>query len=312
MTPETTLTKLARRAVVLLLLLGVAVLLLPAERTPRTGQWFARLGVEPRFARIGRFDVRYVRKGQGPSVILIHGLASSIYSWADVIGPLSERFDVIALDLPGFGASSKPDDLSFGDYEPTLVGLMAALDVPKAHFVGNSMGGAVSLLMAARERDRVDHVVILDSAGFNLKPGERPFLARLLASRAAGPLSERLPVKRLLTRLFLKRLIRDETRITGERVDEYVAPFLSPGALASARSLLLSRVDEDFEKDLASIQAPTLVLWGRFDPWLPLSHADRFVAEIKGARKVVLETGHMPQEEKPLEVARLIGDFLVS
>ncbi|HRB13305.1 MAG TPA: alpha/beta fold hydrolase, partial [Vicinamibacteria bacterium] len=114
-------TKLARRAVVLLLLLGVAVLLLPAERTPRTGQWFARLGVEPRVARIGRFDVRYVRKGQGPSVILIHGLASSIYSWADVIGPLSERFDVIALDLPGFGASSKPDDLAFGDYEPTLV-----------------------------------------------------------------------------------------------------------------------------------------------------------------------------------------------
>lgn len=256
--------------------------------------------------------MRYVRKGQGPSVILIHGLASSIYSWADVIGPLSERFDVIALDLPGFGASSKPDNLSFGDYAPTLVGLMGALNVPKAHFVGNSMGGAVSLLMAARERDRVDHVVILDSAGFNLQPRQRPFLARLLASRAMGPLAEGLPVKRLLTRLFLERLIQDETRITDERIDEYVAPFLSPGALASARSLLLSPIDEDFEKDIASIQAPTLVLWGRFDPWLPLSHADRFVAEIKDARKVVLETGHMPQEEKPLEVARLIGDFLIS
>ncbi len=304
--------KLARRAVVLLLVIGVVLLLLPAEKTPPAGQWLSRAGLEPKVLRVGRFDVRYVRKGQGPSVILIHGLASSIYSWADVIGPLSERFDVIALDLPGFGASSKPGDLSFGDYEPTLVGLMAALNVPKAHFVGNSMGGAVSLLMAARERDRVDHVVLLDSAGFNLQPEQRPFLARLLANRAAGSLAERLPVKRLLTRLFLKRLIQDETRITGERIDEYAAPFLAPGAVASARSLLLSRVDEDFEKDLASIQAPTLVLWGRFDPWLPLSHADRFVAEIKGARKVVLETGHMPQEEKPVEVARLIGDFLVS
>ena len=304
--------KFARRAVVLLLVLGVGLALLPAEKAPPTGQWLSRAGLTPKVIRLGRFDVRYVRKGAGPSVILIHGLASSIYSWADVIAPLSEKFDVIALDLPGFGASSKPDDLSFGDYEPTLVGLMDALDVKKAHFVGNSMGGAVSLLMAARQRDRVDHVVILDSAGFNMQPGERPFLARLLANRTAGTLAEGLPVKRLLTRLFLKRLIQDETRITEERIDEYEAPFLSPGAVASARSLLLSRVDEGFAADLASIQAKTLVLWGRFDPWLPLAHADRFVAEIKDARKVVLETGHMPQEEKPADVARLIGDFLVS
>jgi len=270
------------------------------------------MGLESKVIRVGRFDVRYVRKGQGPPVILIHGLASSIYSWADVIGPLSEKFDVIALDLPGFGASSKPDDLSFDDYEPTLVGLMNALKLPKAHFVGNSMGGAVSLLMAARQRDRVDHVVILDSAGFNMQPGERPFLARLLANRTAGTLAEHLPVRRLLTRLFLRRLIQDETRITDERIDEYTAPFLSPGAVASARSLLLSRVDEGFVANLGSIQAKTLVLWGRFDPWLPESHADRFVAEIKGARKVVLETGHMPQEERPAEVSRLIGDFLIS
>jgi len=306
------LAKFARRAVVLLLVLAVAVFLLPAEKTPATGQWLSRLGLEPKVARIGRLDVRYVRKGQGPAVILLHGLASSIYSWADVIGPLSERFDVIALDLPGFGASSKPADLSFADYEPTLLGLMEALGVPKAHFVGNSGGGAVALVMAARARDRVDHVVILDSAGFNLKPGERPFLATLLANRAAGAFADRLPVKRLMTRLFLRRVIQDETRITDERIDEYVAPFLSPGAMVSVRSLLLSRVEEGFVKDLASVQAKTLVLWGRFDPWLPLAHADRFVAEIKGARKVVLETGHMPQEERPAEVARLIGDFLIS
>jgi len=306
------LAKFARRAVVLLLVLAVAVFLLPAEKTPATGQWLSRLGLEPKVARIGRLDVRYVRKGQGPAVILLPGLASSIYSWADVIGPLSERFDVIALDLPGFGASSKTADLSFADYEPTLLGLMEALGVPKAHFVGNSGGGAVALVMAARARDRVDHVVILDSAGFNLKPGERPFLATLLANRAAGAFADRLPVKRLMTRLFLRRVIQDETRITDERIDEYVAPFLSPGAMVSVRSLLLSRVEEGFVKDLASVQAKTLVLWGRFDPWLPLAHADRFVAEIKGARKVVLETGHMPQEERPAEVARLIGDFLIS
>lgn len=304
--------KFARRAFVLLLVLGVVALLLPAEKAPLAGRWLSRAGLEAKTLRVGRFDVRYVRKGQGPSVILIHGLASSIYSWSEVIGPLSEKFDVIALDLPGFGASSKPADLVFAEYEPTLVGLMNALGVSKAHFVGNSMGGAVSLLMGARERDRVDHLVILDSAGFNLKPGERPFLARLLANRATESVVGRWPIKRVLARLFLRRLIHDETRITEERIDEYVTPFLDQGALGSARSLLLSRVDENFEKDLGAIDAKTLILWGRFDPWLPLSHADRFVAAIKGARKVILETGHMPQEERPAEVARLIGDFLIS
>lgn len=304
--------KFARRAVVLLLVGLVVILFLPREKTPPTGQWLVRAGLQTHTIRIGRMDVRYVRKGQGPPVILIHGLASSIYSWAGVIGPLSERFDVIALDLPGFGASSQPDDLSFDDYSKTLVGLMQALGIQRAHFVGNSMGGAISLLLAARQGDMVDHVVVLDSAGFALKPAERPFIVRMLASRSAGVLAERLPVRRLLTRATLRYLIQDDTTVTEERVDEYLAPSLRPGALASARSLLLSRLDDGFVADLGAIRAKTLVLWGRFDPWLPESDADRFVAAIKGARKVVLETGHMPQEEQPALVARLIGDFLIS
>jgi pimeloyl-ACP methyl ester carboxylesterase len=257
-------------------------------------------------------NVRYVRRGQGPPVILIHGLASSLYTWAEVIVPLSEHFEVIAPDLPGFGGSSQPADLVFADYPETVAGLMEALGIPKAHFVGNSLGGAVSLLLAARQRDLVDHVVVLDSAGFAVQPAERPFIARLLASRAAAVIVERLPVVRLFTEATLRHLIHNDTRVTEERIDEYVAPLLRPGAMDSARSLLLSRPDEGFVAGLGAIQAKTLVVWGRFDPWLPESHADRFVAAIKGARKVVLETGHMPQEEQPEEVARLIGDFLIS
>lgn len=270
------------------------------------------MGLEPKVIRLGRLDVRYVRKGQGPSIILIHGLASSVYSWSEVIGPLSEKFDVVALDLPGFGGSSQPADLSFDDLPRAVLGLMDALGISNAHLVGHSMGGAVALLLAARQRDRVGRVVVLDSAGFNLGPDERPFMVRVLAWRATGLAARRLPVRRFLTGATLRHLFQDETRVTGERIDEYVAPLLRPGALEAVRSLLLSRVDEGFEADLGSIQAKTLVVWGRFDPWLPESHADRFVARIKGSRKVVLETGHLPQEERPAEAVRLIGEFLIS
>jgi pimeloyl-ACP methyl ester carboxylesterase len=306
------LAKFARRAAVLFLVVGLIVLLLPAEKTPVTGQWLARQGLEPRTIRIGRFDIRYVRKGQGPAVVLIHGLASSIYTWSRVIEPLSQRFDVIALDLPGFGASSQPDDLVFDDGLRTVRGLLDTLGVPRAHFVGNSMGGALSLIMAARDPARVDRVVVLDSAGFNMESAERPFMVRVMASRAAAVFSEALPVRRLLAAATLRHLFHDKTLVTEERIDEYTAPLLRQGALASIRSLLLSRLIERFDADLAAVGAQTLVVWGSVDPWLPLSHADRFVGAIKGARKVVIEAGHMPQEEKPADVARIIGDFLAS
>ncbi len=304
--------RFARRAAVALLIALPILFLLPAEKGGATGRWMTRDRLQPKTMKVGRFDVRYVRTGEGPPLILIHGLASSAYTWSEVIGPLSLRFDVMALDLPGFGASSQPDDLSFADYGPAMVGFMDALGVEKAHLAGNSMGGAVALQMAARLSSRVDRLVLLDSAGFNLREGERPFLVRLLGSQTMGLVADRLPMKRLFTRSTLSYLLKDPARLTEERIEEYVAPFLRPGAMASARSLLRSRIDEGFVADLGRIQAKTLVLWGRFDPWLPESHADRFVAEIKGARKVVLETGHMPQEEQPEEVARLIGDFLIS
>jgi pimeloyl-ACP methyl ester carboxylesterase len=306
------LAKLWRRAALLLLVSGVVVFLLPAEKAPPTGQWLGRAGLVPHLLKVGRFEVNYVRKGQGPSVVLIHGLASSLYSWSEVLGPLSQKFDVTAVDLPGFGASSQPPDLSFAELPGSVIGLMDALGISRAHLVGSSLGGAVAAALAARQADRVDHLVILDSAGFNTRPGERPFMVRVMASPLAGSLASRLPVRRVLTAATLRHLFHDETRVTEERIDEIVAPLLRPGAPEAIRSLLLSRVDDRFVPDLKSIQAKTLVAWGRFDPWLPESQADQFVAAIKGARKVVLPTGHLPQEERPAEVAALIVELLIS
>ncbi len=301
-----------RRALFLLAACVAVLFVLPRETASPTGQWLVRAHLVPRTMRIGNLNVRYVRAGQGAPVILIHGLAANIYSWADVIGPLSEQFDVIALDLPGFGESTQPPDLTFADHPKTVLGLMDGLGLAKVSLVGNSLGGAIALLLAERNPARVDHVVVLDSAGFGMRQTERPFMIRVIGSRVAGELADRAPVKRLLTGFTIRHLMRDDTRVTEERINEYLAPFLRPGALASAQSLLASPVDERFASDLPSITAPTLIVWGRFDPWLPESHADRFVAAIKGARKVVLETGHMPQEERPAEVARLIREHLIS
>ena len=291
----------------------LGLLFWPEAPAGPTGRWLARAGVEERFTTAGGFRVRYVRAGQGSSVVLLHGFASSLYTWHDVLGPLARTHDVLAVDLPGFGASELPPALSAEAFPAVVAGLMDELGVAKASLVGNSMGGALAALFAARHPERVDRLVLLDAAGFDLAPADRPWLLRVLGSEAGGIIA-RLPRKRALATLALRQVFFDPGKVTAERIDEYLAPLQRPGAVESLRSLLAPRglrTFAGFADEVARIRAPALVVWGREDAWIPLSDADRFVAALPRARKVVLgDCGHMPQEERPEEVSRLLDDFL--
>ena len=300
-------------AVVLLSVLGLVAL----ERYDRPplppGQWLRTLGLEERFATLHGVRVRYVRAGQGPAVVLIHGLASSIYTWKDEIPALAREHEVVALDLPGFGWSDQPADLSFDLYPRVVVALMDELGLARASLVGNSLGGAVASVVAARQPGRVDRLVLIDAVGFNLRAADQPVLVRLASHPLAEAVVSRLPLQRLLVTLGLRQVFHDDTRVTEERVNEYLAAAARPGTLASLRSLAASLhpSPEDTEELLRHVAAPTLVVWGGEDAWIPLAHADRFVGAIGGARKVVLPgVGHTPQEEKPEEVVPLLLEFL--
>ena len=293
--------------------LVVAALFWPEHPAGPTGAWLSADGLVPRYESIDGLRVRYVRAGAGPPVLLIHGLGSSIYTWKDVLPALSREHDVVALDLPGFGGSEIPPGLSAAIYPRTVTGLLDCLGVARASLVGNSLGGAVAVLVAAMHPARVDRLVLLDAAGFHLAPADRPWLLRLLGSDAGGVLA-RLPRKRLFVTLALRQVFDDDRKVTSERVEEYLAPVERPGAVDALRSLLAPRgiaALASFEDVAKRVRAPTLVVWGRDDAWLPLGDAERFVAAIPGARSVVLDAcGHMPQEEFPAEVSRLVSGFL--
>jgi len=219
---------------------------------------------------------------------------------------------VVALDLPGFGGSERPADLSFADFPRAVVGLLDRLGIGRAALAGNSMGGATAAILAAGERDRVSQLVLLDAAGFNLEPRARPAAVRLAGSRLAPALAL-VPGKRLIVAHSLRQVFHDDRLVTDERVAEYLAGVLVPGTFAALASLGASLAERPalVADALARVTAPTLVIWGADDRWIPLADADRFVAGIRGARKVVIPgCGHVPQEEKPAEVARLLLDFL--
>lgn len=296
----------------LLAALGVWLSWPPPAPGP-VGGWMAQAGVAPRYETLGGARVRYVRRGSGPPVVLLHGFASSIYTWKDVLPALAEAHDVVAVDLPAHGGSDVPAELPASLYPQVVVGLLDRLGLPRATLVGNSLGGAVAVVVAARHPERVDRLALLDAAGYNFAPRDRPWILRLAGATGAGPLLERLPVQRRLVTLGLRQVFHDDRLVTRDRVDEYVAPLLRPGALRGLGALLGSTDDLGFPDIVAAVRAPALVLWGRDDLWIPAAHGERYAAALPASRMAVIDgCGHMPQEERPAEVSRLLREWLAS
>jgi pimeloyl-ACP methyl ester carboxylesterase len=304
--------KRRRRILVVVVLLLVLALVLHREGPAGpTGQWMAAAGVTRRFETVDGVRLSYVRAGAGPAVVLMHGFASSIVTWRDVLPTLARDHDVVALDFPGFGGSEIRPDLPPSAYPPLVVGLMDRLGLPRASLVGNSLGGGVAVAVAATRPERVDRLALVDSVGYNLAPKDRPLLLRVAGWKPAARLIEALPIRRALVSQALREVFHDDRLVTSDRVDEYVVPLLRPGAVAAAQSLLASGDDMGLPGLVARVRAPTLVVWGREDEWVPVAQADLFLAAIPGSRKVVIEAcGHMPQEERPAELTRLLEEFL--
>jgi pimeloyl-ACP methyl ester carboxylesterase len=132
-----------------------------------------------------------------------------------------------------------------------------------------------------------------------------------LAAAVPARVLEALPI-RPLVKIGLRQVFHDDTLVTSDKVAEYVAPMRRPGAAAALHELLLGTDDLHFPDVIRGVRAPTLIVWGRYDTWIPPRDAQRFAADIRGARVVLVETGHMPQEERPAETAALIEEFLAA
>jgi pimeloyl-ACP methyl ester carboxylesterase len=268
----------------------------------------ASAGVAPRYETVDGLRLRYVRRGQGPPVVLLHGLAASLYTWKDVLPALAAHHDVIALDLPGFGGSDIPETLDGPAEVQAVLALLDRLGVARASLVGNSLGGAIAVAIAAREPGRVDRLVLVDAAGYNFARGDRPWLLRLMGAAPAG-VARAFPI-RPLVRVALRQIFHDRRLITPTRIEEVAAPLRRPGAAGAVRAILLSTDSLGLPGIVRTVHAPTLVLWGRFDTWVAPGDAAKFAADIPGAQVVMLDAGHMPQEERPAETAALIESFL--
>ena len=274
-----------------------------------------------RFVDVGGLEIHYKDEGRGPTIVLLHGFGSSLHTWDGWVDELRADFRLIRLDLPGHGLTgpNAAHDYRTETYVRMLGRFVDRVGVDRFALAGNSMGGGISWLFTARHPERVERLVLIDASGAP-RTADAPSGARHSGGSSVMRFV-RLPViDRLVTRftprfLFEKALLEvyaDDTLVTGELVDRHYQLALRPGNRAALAARLSSQ-GGDHRDLIASLRQPTLVMWGRQDTWIPVSHAERFHAALPDSELVIYDdVGHLPMEEAPRRSAAEVRRFLSS
>lgn len=255
--------------------------------------------------------IRYVESGSGPAVVLIHGLAASMYSWRYTLAPVGKAgFRVIAFDNRGFGFSeASPDGYSNAAYVSLLFNLLDSLGINDAVLVGHSMGGAIAAEAALAHPERVRGLVLVDAAGLGVR---WPFMLRVARWPLVGSLFDGFR-GRGATAGILKVLYGEPAHVTAQDVDQYYAPLAEPGAGRALRGVLREFRFDALKGRIDSITAPTLVIWGSADRLIPPAVGQSMVADLpRGAFVLVPGAGHAVPEESPEAFNRTLLGFLHS
>ena len=252
--------------------------------------------------------------GEGDPVICIHGLGATKASFLPTVAALADDYRVIAIDLPGFGESDKPISAPYDApyFARAVTALLDRLEIERAHLIGNSMGGRVSIEMGLREPDRVDRIALLSPALAWLR--DRRW--RWLLSAPLPKLGLIQPAPRVITEPIVRNLVpggNDGWSAAG--VDEFLRSYLTPrGRVAfyeAARNIYL---DEPHGKQglwsrLAAMEPRCLFVWGRHDQLVPIGFRKYVERALPAARHLELNCGHVPQMEAPKQTHRAIGEF---
>jgi pimeloyl-ACP methyl ester carboxylesterase len=273
-------------------------------------------------------SLRYFCGGRGSPLVLVHGLGSSAaVEFYFNLEPLAANHRVLAIDLPGFGASDKPSvEYTIDVFIKAVRDLMAAEGLERAAVMGVSMGGRVALGLALESPNLVERLVLVDALGVG--PPRRVLAYRILLTRGLGELTLS-GTARALRRMrpstirrfwgwYLRRPGRVDTILSDERIadhgtllatPEYRAAYLS--ALRSIAKMGQLRDGVTVEARLSELRMPTLLVWGRHDHIFPASHAELAKDKLPRGKVVIFDdSGHTPQMEEPERFNRLVLDFL--
>ena len=277
--------------------------------------------IESREIALHGHQVSYRTGGEGPVLVMVHGIASNSGAWRDVLPWLAQRFTVLAPDLLGHGESAKPrGDYSLGAYASGIRDLMIALGHERATFVGHSLGGGVAMQLAYQFPERCERLVLVSSGGLGRE-------VHLLLRAAALPGAEYvLPVivqpALLRAGVALGALLGRLGLQPGPDLAEFARGYGSLGDVETRQAFIQTlraviepggqRVSARDRLYLAS-EVPTLIICGGRDRIIPAEHARRAHTEMPGSYLLEIpDAGHFPQLDRPREFVDAIVSFIGS
>src|SRR5436190_6527767 len=270
-------------------------------------------GLEERFAEIKGVRMRYFVGGEGPPLVLVHGLGGAASNWAELAPLLVQRHRLLVPDLPGHGGSTALPAVSGLEPFADRVALVAEREgMLPAAVVGHSLGGMVVLRLALRRPEAVDALVLAGAAGLSIgNIWGRQLLSVFTAvrpGRLAGRYRRWVSRSRLLRRLVFGFVsVADPVGLTDEAVEGFLAAQLLHTDVDSAWQALRR---DDPRQDLEAGRCPVLVLWGAEDVQLPLDDAFEYTRRLHARLRVVPGCGHLLIGERPKSCADAIGRFL--
>ncbi len=270
-----------------------------------------------RWVRVDGTPVNVLDIGSGPVVVFLHGLAGCWQNWLENIPEIARDHRVVALDLPGFGASPMPaEPISMPGYARMLDELFVTLGIDSATLVGSSMGGFVAAEFAIRYGAQVQRLCLTSPAGLSMEhmrnERNRGLRARIenylfFGTYWAASKTDRVVRRARLRRALLLLLAAYPERLPAALIAEQASGAGKPG-FADALDAMTGYPIRD---RLGEIACPALVVWGELDRLVPLRDAAEFEWLIPGARKVVYEdTGHLVMLERPARFNADLRAFL--
>ncbi len=253
--------------------------------------------VESRVVQCGEDQIHYLQAGQGSHVVLLHGIGASVYTWRYMLQDLARHYTVTALDLPGFGKSSKHIAGSYGlDQQRTrLLSFLDTVGIGPARLVGSSMGATIALWMAHENPKRFSEVVAL-------APATNPTIVprRLSKWIARAPYINRT-LNPSTMKLILRQIIGREELLAPETVQAYLEPFLDNGdSLRTFLSAMELLGDPRLPACYEGIESRVLILQGQRDRMVSVSSVERLRSHIPCASLEFHATaGHHIMEDAP-------------
>ncbi len=246
------------------------------------------------FLEIDNLKVAYQVYGTGESVVLLHGWGGEANSFKPVIDQMSRYYKVFALDLPGFGLSEMPTVAwDATDYATFLSVFFEKLKIRKAHLIGHSYGGRISIVMAAHQPHLVDKLILVDSAGI-IPPRSLLYYIRIGIAKWGRVIRQCGSVG--------KRFADALSKMIGSKDYREAGPM---------QATLVKSVNQDLRPLLPKIEAATLLIWGENDNETPISSGEIMSREIPNSELVILkDAGHFSYLDQFQQFCKIVGKFL--